>query len=92
MDQPKNQILEEVPYCCFSDGDWNRKCDCKCITCERARADDKKRVLTQIMHIVDRVNPAGRTCSINDMTKALLNIREAAFQAVAVSADHEGST
>lgn len=46
-------------------------------------------LLTKIIHVVDRVNPAGRTCSINDMTKALLEIREAAFQAVAVPAEHE---
>jgi hypothetical protein len=46
-------------------------------------------VLTGIIHIVDRVNPAGRACSISDMTRALLEIREAAFQAIAVPAEHE---
>lgn len=54
--------------------------------------DDRARlivVLTEIMNVVDRVNPAGRTCSISDMTKALLEVREAAFEAVAVPVDHE---
>jgi ethanolamine ammonia-lyase large subunit len=48
-------------------------------------------VLTKIMNVVDRVNPAGRTCSIADMTNALLEIREAAFQAVAVPLENTGN-
>ena len=44
-------------------------------------------VLTGIMHVVDCVNPAGHACSIADMTEGLLEIRKAAFQAVAVPAE-----
>lgn len=46
--------------------------------------NDPRAALTEIMNIVDRCNPAGRTCSVAQMTQALLDVRELAHQTVAV--------
>jgi hypothetical protein len=48
------------------------------------------KAFTEIMNIVDRCNPAGRTCSVDQMTKALLSIRELAFQEVTRAPQSEG--
>jgi len=48
------------------------------------------KAFTEIMNIVDRCNPAGRTCSVDQMTKALLSVRELAFQEVTRAPQSEG--
>ena len=48
------------------------------------------KAFTEIMNIVDRCNPAGRTCSVDQMTKALLSVRELAFQEVTRTPQSEG--
>ena len=45
---------------------------------------------TEIMNIVDRCNPSGRTCSVDQMTKALLSVRELAFQEATRAPQSEG--
>lgn len=48
------------------------------------------KAFTEIMDIIDRCNLIGRACSPDQMTKALLSVRELAFQEVTREPQSEG--